>query len=587
MKSPKENCWDDLKCPPERKDCCPAYAESRGRECWLVTGTRCEGETQGSYAEKINHCRNCPHYQKINKMGLRIRTKLLGGFGLVLLLLTAMGLLALTQLYALNRSYTGLVQHKAAMISDTKGAMITCQRAALDLRGYVLTGNRTYLDRYRQEAADTQKALGDIGQHINNDTERQFLTLWQNSFGNFEIYAQNAISLKNKNQTELLLQYINASRGTVSDVLVKGQSVVDYEQELLNEGILENNRQVQNAIAVVLILLGLALVAGIAIALYMSRLIATPLVRLEQAVSRIAAGDLGGREIVVRTRDEVGHLAISFNQMTASLKHLVRELAEKAQTVSSASGQLTSTAQETAAGAGETAATMSQVAASVEQVSNNVRQVASLAETATGHADKGAEAVTVVNKQMQQITAAAQNSARIIASLDAKSQEVTRMVKLITGIADQTNLLALNAAIEAARAGEHGRGFAVVAEEVRNLAEQSARAAREIQTLLESMQQETGQAVEAMVAGDRVVTEGNRVVAEAGNSFQQIIGLIRDLGRQIQEVATAATEITTGVENVSAAAEEQSAAMEEVSAAAESLSGVAADLKTLADKFTL
>jgi methyl-accepting chemotaxis protein len=299
----------------------------------------------------------------------------------------------------------------------------------------------------------------------------------------------------------------------------------------------------------------------------------------------MAGGDLSGELISVNNKDEIGLLALAFNQMAASIKDMAVHLKEKAATLAGAAQQLTAVSQQTSSAAAENAATMSEISSTIETVSVNTSSVAEAAEQAAVQARDGSRNLDRLTIQMQNISKSSAEAQKVIEGLNDKSKNITQIVGLITQIADQTNLLALNAAIEAARAGEHGRGFAVVAEEVRKLAEQSAGAAKQINSLISEVQAESALAVTSMGGGYKEVQAGDAVVREVAQGLQGIIEAAQGLSGQIHDVAAAAEQMSAGVQNVAAGTEEQTAAMEEVASSIDSLSQMAGDLQALAGRF--
>lgn len=333
---------------------------------------------------------------------------------------------------------------------------------------------------------------------------------------------------------------------------------------------------------------GLGLIAVlIIVAVLIAGQVSRPMKVLGEGAARIAGGDLSGKEIEIKSEDEIGQVARSFNKMQENLQKILKRVTETSGKVNASAQQLTAAAQETSATATDTATTITEIAATMEQVANNVQNVSAASEEANKQADSGNMNITRVIQQMENIRLSSMKVSEVINDLNQKSGQINQIVELITHIADQTNLLALNAAIEAARAGEQGRGFAVVAEEVRKLAEQSANAAQEIYGLIKDIQSEAGKAVSSMGEGAQEVHTGISLVQEAGNSFKGIIETINNLGLQIQDVAASTQEMTAGIQNVAGSAEEQTAAMEEVSASSEVLAKLAAELKELANQFKI
>jgi Methyl-accepting chemotaxis protein len=330
-----------------------------------------------------------------------------------------------------------------------------------------------------------------------------------------------------------------------------------------------------------------ALVAGILAGFLLAGAIARPVKQVAAEAAKIADGDLTGREIPVKTRDEVGQLAGAFNTMQANLKEIANQLQEKSKIVASSSIELSASTENIAAGATETASTVSQVAGTVEQVTANVRHISDSSTQAAGYAGEGSAAIQRIAAQMEYIQNATAATAEVIHRLNHAAAKISQIVELITQIADQTNLLALNAAIEAARAGDQGRGFAVVAEEVRKLAEQSADAAKEIYALITAIQQESQKAVQSMDQGLEQVQAGQGVVKDVNVTFEKIIASVRGLAGDFRVVASAIAEISTSVQNVAAAAQEQTATMEEVSSTTQGLTRMAEELDNLAGRFKL
>ncbi|MDF9408510.1 MAG: Methyl-accepting chemotaxis protein McpB [Pelotomaculum sp. PtaB.Bin013] len=333
-----------------------------------------------------------------------------------------------------------------------------------------------------------------------------------------------------------------------------------------------------------IITLLIMVIAGGVVSVVLTRMIA-PLKKVVARSAKIAAGDLSGEEIEVKSQDEFDQLAGAFNTMQANLKSVVNHLQEKSKTVAASSNELSANAENVAAGANETATTISQVASTVEQISANAHRIAGVSVQTTEFAGEGSDAVQRITVQMNSIQQTTATGMEVINQLNESAIKISKIVELITQFADQTNLLALNAAIEAARAGEQGLGFAVVAEEVRKLAEQSAGAAREINLLINTIQQGSQKSVQSMNESVVNVQAGTAVVQDMGEIFNKIQSSVQCLASEIQSVVKATEEITMAVQNVAAAAEEETATMEEVSSTTQHLAVLAEELEALANHF--
>ncbi|HAK92626.1 methyl-accepting chemotaxis protein [Massilia timonae] len=308
-------------------------------------------------------------------------------------------------------------------------------------------------------------------------------------------------------------------------------------------------------------LFALALAAGIA--LWITRSITRPVARALQVANTVAAGDLTSR-IEVTTRDETGQLLQALKTMNDSLARTVGAvragtdtIAVAAEQVAAGSLDLSSRTEQQAGALEETASSMEELTSTVRQNADNARQANKLAESASGVAARGGEVIHQVVGTMDEI--------------QASSSKIGDIIGVIDGIAFQTNILALNAAVEAARAGEQGRGFAVVATEVRNLAQRSAAAAREIKELIGD-------------SSDKVAN-GSRLVAQAGATMEEIVDSVRRVTDIMAEISAASLEQTAGIEQINGAVaqmdegtQQNAALVEETAAASNAMQEQAARL---------
>jgi methyl-accepting chemotaxis protein len=315
---------------------------------------------------------------------------------------------------------------------------------------------------------------------------------------------------------------------------------------------------------------------GLLVGVLFSWLITSSITRpLNDAVAvaqRVAAGDLAS-QVEVRTKNEVGRLFQAMADMVSNLKKLVGEVVASAHEVSQTSAQiaqgnvdLSQRTEEQASTLEETASSMEELTSTVTQNAENARQASQLAVSASEVARKGGQVVAQVVSTMNGIS--------------ESSRKIADIIGVIDGIAFQTNILALNAAVEAARAGEQGRGFAVVAAEVRNLAQRSAAAAKEIKTLI-------GDSVDQVVAGTKLVDA-------AGQTMEEIVGSVRKVSDLIAEIAAASQEQSSGIEQVNTAVtqmdqvvQQNASLVEESTAATEAMKEQAASLLQLVSRFKL
>ena len=376
------------------------------------------------------------------------------------------------------------------------------------------------------------------------------------------------------------------------------------------------------------IVLAAAIVLGGILVYFIVRAISKPLNQLVSSAKSISNGDLT-QKIDVRSNDELGQLGTSFNEMAESLRSLISAIQESVEHVASSSEQLTASADQTSKATEHITLAIEQFSNGAESQSEKVEssshrlrnmddrlkdmtrvseEITDSSVQSTKVAETGGKLVQKTVGQMNSIDRSVKQAEGVVKGLEAKSKDITAILRVINGIADQTNLLALNAAIEAARAGESGRGFSVVAEEVRKLAAQSAGSAKEIEDLIQKIVKEIEHSLTMFQSVNHEVQSGLKITEETEASFKHIYDMTNEIAGKLQtmntavehlskgsqdvseavgDIAEVSRENTAGIQDIAASAEEQLASMEEISSSAATLEQMAEELRDLTRKFKI
>ncbi len=334
--------------------------------------------------------------------------------------------------------------------------------------------------------------------------------------------------------------------------------------DIIAQIIKEDDKADRQSIWILIIVLCITLLIVIGIWSGLKRILITPLNNVLDNIRHIAGGDLT-RTIDIRGCDEVNKLAETLRYMQGELAGTVSNVRDGvnaiyngASEIAAGNNDLSSRTEQQAASLEETAASMEELTATVRQNADNARQASHLALTASETAERGGKVVDDVVDTMR--------------GIGDSSKKIADIISVIDGIAFQTNILALNAAVEAARAGEQGRGFAVVAGEVRNLAQRSAQAAREIKTLIED-------------SVGRVDT-GAVLVERAGETMNEIVSAVTRVTDIMSEIASASDEQSRGIDQIGVAVTEMDKVTQQNAALVEQSAAAAASLEDQAGKLT-
>ena len=343
-------------------------------------------------------------------------------------------------------------------------------------------------------------------------------------------------------------------------------------------------------------LLAMLLAVGSAMWLLRSKL--APLGDLVRQAEALGAGDLSVR-LNVSSHDEIGQLARAFNQMSQALSTMVEHIRKASQEVNSRAQALSGLSSGAYEGMEQQSGEITSMAGAVEEfsatslnIADNMGNTERLAQENAQQTRIGRTSMDEASSSLEQIAGALNSTATVINTLGQRSQEIGGIVGVITSIAEQTNLLALNAAIEAARAGEQGRGFAVVADEVRSLASRTRQATDEISGMINSIQQETGNAISTMEQGNLLMQEGLSRNANVATALARIDEQSRSAGQQFAAITTAtqeqsstATLLSSNLQSIALANSEQREVVSNLAVTAKELEKLAADLRHEVDRF--
>ena len=503
---------------------------------------------------------------------MTIKTRLIVSYGLLAVLFIVLSVFFLRSLQASNENFQKYVDGIIARQNAAHQLREAVDLRAIAARNLVLvtTPNDTAIEKAivlkaHEDVARHLKALEKMVQApgVTEDAKRMVGQIGQIE-GNYAPVALKIVDLALKQQTSEAISMMNQQcRPLLASLIKVTQEYSDFNDrrsgELLAEAnsAFSSNRTLVWCICVAVI--GFLVFAG----WYMTSSIITPIAAAVNIARTVAGGDLT-LHIDAHGKDETAQLLAALGAMQGALVKVVGKVRAGSESVASASVQiaqgnmdLSGRTESQASALQETAASMEQLSATVRQNADNAREANQLAQDASGVAVRGGEVVSQVVATMKGISDA--------------SKKISDIISVIDGIAFQTNILALNAAVEAARAGEQGRGFAVVASEVRNLAQRSAAAAKEIKQLI----------TDSVVRVD----QGTVLVDKAGVTMSEVVGAIERVTGIMAEISAASSEQSNGVTLVGGAVsqmdentQQNAALVEQMAAAASALTTQANDL---------
>jgi methyl-accepting chemotaxis protein len=342
----------------------------------------------------------------------------------------------------------------------------------------------------------------------------------------------------------------------------------------------------ESARSVTITVLVLGVLFSLALGAYVARMMRRRLHIAVEALESLAGGDLT-RTAPVTSRDEVGLMTQAVNQASAGIRATVEVLVTGARTLAESSQRLTGMTGQIAGSAEEAAAQANLVATAADEVSSNVRTVATSSEEMGSSIRDISNNTNRAAQVAAEAVGVAESTNQTVARLGESSAEIGNVVKVITGIAEQTNLLALNATIEAARAGEAGKGFAVVANEVKELAQETARATEDISRRVDAIQSDTGNAVAAIGGIGEIIARINDYQLSIASAVEQQTATTNAMSRSVGEAAGGVTGIAANIAGVASASRATTATLADADSTVAELATLAEELTVAVHRFHL
>lgn len=556
-----------------------------------------------------------------------IRTKILLGFSVIILLVFGYSAFNIVSSGSSEVEIEDITSNQLPLlIADEQLKFNIVERIAL-ARAYVLYGDPAYkekFDGYTEASIAIQEEALSYGE--SEELEQLIATSkeWRNLVEEnvFTTYDQgNEIDAQTYLQNTAEPMGLEVADGFASLVETRENLILESGDNLLTQ---------TKATGLVGLIMGLLIfVITIITGLFIAKIITKPIKLVNEQMNEIASGNLSIEPLEVTSRDEVGQLTESMNNMQVNLTEIVAEIQEVSGSVASQSEELTQSSNEVREASDQVATTMEELSSGAESQADTTTDLASsmadFSEKITEANSKGErvyqssqEVINLTNEgsqsmdssimQMGQIFQVVTDAVSQVKGLDTQSKEISKLVSVIKDIAEQTNLLALNAAIEAARAGEHGKGFAVVADEVRKLAEQVGVSVTDITGIVGNIQKETKLVTNSLEGGHKEVEKGMAQVMSTGETFvkmqvelEEMTTSIRDISNNlelinqnsdtmnnaIEEIASVSEESAAGIQETAASIEQTSTSMEEVANSSTELAKLADSLNKVTARFKL